>query len=622
MAPAGEPDGRGPVALNRRRPALSPVALFALVFYASLCVTPFLFPSQLFAQLGRGTWVVTPLELLVALWGLWVIRRLEAWLDRRVGARRGAVELWAPRLFGRLAGNLYLALLAGYFLLSAALGARVLDEILRVEELPETSVWLLAPATLLPAFVPAALGLAAVARSAQVLLFVVLPGLLAILLWPLGQATWQELLPLTTALDALRRLGSPLALASLCVLRGYVPLLLLAGRAASPRWPRPALLGFAAASLVDLTGFVAPVAVLGLPYAVRTTYPFMETIETIRVGFLPVEHLAMLTLLIWQASVFVFGALYLWAALELLTRWLPPGPWGRRLLLAAMMAATLALAGWRIAPPQEQRLLVVCNLLGAGLGILLPSLALLLSLRARAGGASGLRPRAAARGTAATAEPASRHAWRRGSALLLLLALLLGTAGCGDVEDIDKRALVVALALDAAPGGALRLTVQFPAAGDNFTGGGGGGTGGRMGGGQGTTAGAVTLQARAASWSEAVAALARRTGRALDLRTVDAVLVGEALARRGITDLVGALLREPAISKTADVLLVRGQAGALLASRPPQGTAPMATRLSRLVRNGLTRTVTDARPVALWELGRDLMTPYRTASLPEAAPGP
>lgn len=146
-----------------------------------------------------------------------------------------------------------------------------------------------------------------------------------------------------------------------------------------------------------------------------------------------------------------------------------------------------------------------------------------------------------------------------------LLALLVFLFGCWDGREIERRALVLTISLDAAPGG-VQLGVQIalprllgPA----------GPAGGSP---QVTPAFVRHVVARDAA--TALSDLQMALDRDLFFGHVRVVLVGEELARQGVWPHLAALYGNTLVPRTAWVAVVEGQAESLLAVHPPLENIP------------------------------------------------
>lgn len=122
------------------------------------------------------------------------------------------------------------------------------------------------------------------------------------------------------------------------------------------------------------------------------------------------------------------------------------------------------------------------------------------------------------------------------TALVCLFAVLL-TLGCNGARETDEVAFIITVGIDAAPGGQLNVTYRLarPSAVGGETG--GGGAGGK----DEATSGIITVTAP--SLAVARDLLNSEVARSPSLAHVKAIVLGEELARRGIGDILGPLLR-------------------------------------------------------------------------------
>jgi spore germination protein KC len=168
----------------------------------------------------------------------------------------------------------------------------------------------------------------------------------------------------------------------------------------------------------------------------------------------------------------------------------------------------------------------------------------------------------------------TRRRLERGLSFLLTIGLALASAGCWDLEEVGYLALVLALGLDAAPNGQLDITFQIavprnlvaaPGGGGGMGGGGGGGGGSDSGGGP---PGFETLTVRSRNVSEAVDRLTANFARRPTLIHLEALVVGEELARRGLAGPIGGLEDIADFRGNVVMVVARGRASSLLTIQP------------------------------------------------------
>ncbi|HEY8552772.1 MAG TPA: Ger(x)C family spore germination protein [Thermaerobacter sp.] len=183
------------------------------------------------------------------------------------------------------------------------------------------------------------------------------------------------------------------------------------------------------------------------------------------------------------------------------------------------------------------------------------------ALRAATPQAEGVPARGAAGGG-----PGRRAGRRRAAALLLLAAFLL--AGCWDLEEIDRRTVVLGLAFDLAPGGGWRMLATVPDPRALVP------SGGTAIGPQPEEPAYVVLETRGQTAAEALAALRDVTSRDLFLGQIMVVGVSDRLARRGIGALLEFLMNDTDIPRAAWFVVGRGDPKQVMTVKPPQQTFP------------------------------------------------
>ncbi len=173
-----------------------------------------------------------------------------------------------------------------------------------------------------------------------------------------------------------------------------------------------------------------------------------------------------------------------------------------------------------------------------------------------------------------------RVAPRPGLRLALLLGAALLAGGCWDYRDINDRSLVLGLAMDTAPGGGHRPTVELAVPTSAPAAAGGGRAGAPP-----PSPRSIVLTGQARTSSHALAQLHDRWSRPLSFGHLTALLYGEDYARReGIRDEAGCAGCHPEISVGAHVFVTRGEAAPYLSLQPPGGEVALAVHLVRLLR--------------------------------------
>ncbi len=199
----------------------------------------------------------------------------------------------------------------------------------------------------------------------------------------------------------------------------------------------------------------------------------------------------------------------------------------------------------------------------------------------------------------------------------VLTAVLCG--GCAQFRSIGRNAVVLGVALDAGSGGGVTATLQmYHDGGPNGQvggAGGGGSSGGGGGGGGGGSAGqpiVLTLQGSGEDFAQAVAADQAQTEVRIGFWATDLVLIGEGLAKTGLRSPLDGLLRDGDFSLRAQVGVVEGQAGRLLQSPQPGGSALEIG--DRLMHSESTNT--GSIPIPFWSFMSRLTTTFNAAWAP------
>jgi Ger(x)C family germination protein len=205
--------------------------------------------------------------------------------------------------------------------------------------------------------------------------------------------------------------------------------------------------------------------------------------------------------------------------------------------------------------------------------------------------------------------------------MALLLAASLAAAGCADLLDLDRKAIIVGMGFDAGTSpGTVQVTVQYlvPAGGG---GGGGGGGGTLLGGGadSGATVNPVTISATGVNVDDAIRRLRGETNLFFYLGNLGVAVLGQALARQDATAPLDYLLRNGETAEATQIVVAQGTAAALLRSTTPATSEGTALQMFRL----LTQAESAYYPLApnvLWRLVSTGEGPSRSGYAPIMAP--
>lgn len=347
-----------------------------LVFYVTLCVTPFSFSEVIVQAMGRWSWAATLPGAVLGLCTLAAVAVLRHRLPH------SSVLDYAPRLLGRFFGWLYIALLGVLFASAAGTNLRVLVDMLHTTLNADMSGWVPAAVMTILCTYLAFFGPEVIARVATALLLAVVPGMALIAtvpwlnsvpgrLWPLWTVPWGNLFRHASTASALG------------VCRGFLPLLVLAPVVQGEGFWRRTATAQVVASLLIMIAFALPVAVLGPRFAVQFRFPFLESMGTISWSWLPIQRIGHLTVLFWQIITFIATAVYLWLGaaiggwLFLRGRWRP--------LIPVLGMVTLLMSGPLVGPPLQKTVMTAWNWGVVALGMAVPlALALIAPPRRRA----------------------------------------------------------------------------------------------------------------------------------------------------------------------------------------------------------------------------------------------
>lgn len=187
---------------------------------------------------------------------------------------------------------------------------------------------------------------------------------------------------------------------------------------------------------------------------------------------------------------------------------------------------------------------------------------------------------------------------KRALAAVLLVLGLPALAGCWSRHEIEDLAIIMAVALDGAPGGQVRLTVYIviPRAV------GGGPSMGGGGGGEPKKAGEV-VSAIGSDFTQATRRLEGQVPRRLFWAQNRVIIMGEELSRRGL-HYVDLFIRDRQMRLTTPILITRGEARKVL-ELPPGIELNPGTILMGILRNRTTFKVELKDLLAMWEAPGD-----------------
>ncbi|MCQ6561749.1 Ger(x)C family spore germination protein [Paenibacillus mendelii] len=174
----------------------------------------------------------------------------------------------------------------------------------------------------------------------------------------------------------------------------------------------------------------------------------------------------------------------------------------------------------------------------------------------------------------------------------LCITLILLT-GCWDRKEVNDLALVMATGIDKKDDKTIELSIQvfIPRAAGG--GGGGGGEGGMSGSGGGTEQTLVRSEV-GTTIADAMSKLQEKIPRKIFWGHGEVFIIGEKLAREGISEHIDFLLRDPEPRVRADMLVSKGEAKEVLELLPPleRSSAEVLREMAK-TRIGIQTTVND-----------------------------
>ena len=190
---------------------------------------------------------------------------------------------------------------------------------------------------------------------------------------------------------------------------------------------------------------------------------------------------------------------------------------------------------------------------------------------------------------------------RRLTPIVVLLLCLLPVAGCWDRREVNDMAIVIAMAMDKEPNGQYRLSVQVPLVSSlGSTSGGGGGTSGDK--------SYYVDSAVGKTIREANNIIQSRMSRQLYYSHHRMIVIGEQLAKEGMSDVLDIVARFPENRLTAYLVMTKGK-GIQLLDAQPQFERFSGEAMRELVKM-------EAIAVSLKDVAQMLTTPGVDAFLP------
>ena len=360
-----------------RRPASTVTApqLAWLVFYLTICVSPFAFGRILIPTMGRSAWVGMLPSVVTGVIGAWVV----VGLGTRFPGQ--ALPGYAQRLVGPIGSGLILAALGVVLSAGAAINLHTLMEVLGGSLLPRVPI-------VVPAVIGAGictyaayLGADAILYLGQAIGFVMVLGLAGILLLPSTVATWSRLLPLGGVPWA--EWFRPDVAARLGACRGFLPLLFLTAkvdvRQSGLLWRT--LVVILISGLALAASFAVPVAVLGPAYASLFQFPLVDSVSTLVWQWLPFRRYGLIASALWVGFAYMSVSTDIWMASVC---WSELAGGARRWFAGAVGVLALGYAAWEVSSARSVALFAAWNWSVIGVGYLAPlGLAVLAAVRRR-----------------------------------------------------------------------------------------------------------------------------------------------------------------------------------------------------------------------------------------------
>ncbi|MCZ8522593.1 MULTISPECIES: Ger(x)C family spore germination protein [Paenibacillus] len=171
-------------------------------------------------------------------------------------------------------------------------------------------------------------------------------------------------------------------------------------------------------------------------------------------------------------------------------------------------------------------------------------------------------------------------------------SLVLGLTGCWDRTEVNDLAFVMAMAIDKAGAHAIEVSAQIFI--PRSSGGGGGGGGGEMQAGQGAGGSTLVRSATGSSIGDALGKLQEQIPRTLFLGHDEVYILGEQVARGGITDHVDFLARSSEPRKRAYVFISTSKGKEMLMNQPrlERSSAEVVREMAEL-KTGMSVTIKD-----------------------------
>jgi spore germination protein KC len=154
----------------------------------------------------------------------------------------------------------------------------------------------------------------------------------------------------------------------------------------------------------------------------------------------------------------------------------------------------------------------------------------------------------------------------KGMLLLVYVAAMIPLVGCWDRKEVNDMALVLATGVDKKQNGEIEFSVQIFLPKNEGGGGGGGLSGGGSGGGGGST---FVVSASGHTVGDALSKLRERFPRETFYGHDNVLVIGEEMAKDGVSNIVDILTRFPEARVRLKVFVSQGNAKRILELQPP-----------------------------------------------------
>lgn len=270
---------------------------FFILVFSNICVTPFTFTPVLYQIVGVSAWIAIVLSFLLSLWNIYITIYICHTF------RYENVAEWSGRVLGKVFGKIYTLLAVLIIYIWSVLMLEVFLELIIDSQLPYTPRLLILLFLIGSVVYLLVLGLETWARWAEFFALILIVMLIVMNVGQMKNVTLGHLLPIEahfqffTSGDGLKRE----VIASLFIFRGIFALYFMYPYIrVKKRFTALTIAGTAFSFIEILLAVMLPILIFGSTFIQKIAFPYQASLETVRLGFLPIDRISILASIVWQ----------------------------------------------------------------------------------------------------------------------------------------------------------------------------------------------------------------------------------------------------------------------------------------------------------------------------------